>query len=169
MSSVCILIKESGMTRPIFIMIVLVVMAFAGPMFIKKPDGTSFIESPLDYFTSSPKESTTSPIGVTSMQSFYKWQDENGTWHYSDQPQAGQNIETVTVDTNVNLIQGLKIEKKKEDHVRQVPKQAAELPSIPLPMTVPLEKVSKMLDDANNIQQLMDDRTDQIDQATRGR
>lgn len=157
------------MKRPIFIMIVLLVMAFVGPMFIKKPDGTPFIESPLDYFTSSPEDTSSAPLGGSSMQSFYKWQDENGTWHYSDQPQAGQNIETVTVDTNVNLIQGLKVEKKKEYTVSQAKKPAAELPSIPLPMTVPLDKVSKMLDDANNIQQLMDDRTDQIDQATRGR
>ena len=152
------------MTRPIFIMIVLVAMAFIGPMFIKKPDGTPFIESPLDYFTSSSEDASSAPIGGSSMQSFYKWQDENGTWHYSDQPQAGQKIETVTVDTNVNLIQGLKIEKKKERIVSQ-----AKIPSIPLPMTVPLDKVTKMLDDANNIQQLMDARTDQIDQATRGR
>lgn len=103
------------------------------------------------------------------MQSFYKWQDENGSWHYSDQPQAGQNIETVTVDTNVNLIQGLKVEKKKEYAVAKTNKPAAEMPSVPLPMTVPLDKVTQMLDDANNIQQLMDDRTDQIERATRGR
>ena len=75
----------------------------------------------------------------------------------------------MTVDTNVNLIQGLKIEKKKERIVSQAKKPVAELPSIPLPMTVPLDKVTKMLDDANNIQQLMDARTDQLDQATRGR
>lgn len=157
------------MKRPIFIMIVLLVMAFVGPMFIKKPDGTPFIESPLDYFTSSSKDASSSPLGGSSMQSFYKWQDENGTWHYSDQPQAGQNIETVTVDTNVNLIQGLKVEKKKEYAVAKTNKPAAEMPSVPLPMTVPLDKVTQMLDDANNIQQLMDDRTDQIERATRGR
>ena len=103
-------------------------------------------------------------------QSFYKWQDEEGTWHYSDQPQAGEKNETVTVNTNTNLIQGLRIDKKKETTAvaKKMPEKA-ETPSIPLPMTVPLDKVSKMLDDANNIQQLMDNRSDQIEQATRGR
>jgi hypothetical protein len=38
-----------------------------------------------------------------------------------------------------------------------------------LPMTVPLEKVSKMLDEANNIQHVMDNRNKQLEQAIDGR
>ena len=39
------------MKRPIFIMSALVAIALVGPMFMKKPDGTPFIESPLDLFS----------------------------------------------------------------------------------------------------------------------
>jgi hypothetical protein len=158
------------MKRPIFIMCVLVVIAFAGPMLMKKPDGTPFMESPLDLFSTSSTGSQNNESSINTTQSFYKWQDDEGTWHYSDQPQAGKNIETVTVNTNANLIQGLRIEKKKEQVI--VEKKAevkAESSAIGLPMTVPLEKVSKMLEDANNMQQLMDNRNKQIEQATRGR
>ncbi|MFT4763482.1 MAG: hypothetical protein ACI9OH_000569 [Oleispira sp.] len=158
------------MKRPIFIMCVLVVIAFAGPMLMKKPDGTPFMESPLDLFSTSSTGSQNNESSINTTQSFYKWQDDDGTWHYSDQPQAGKNIETVTVNTNANLIQGLRIEKKKEQVI--VEKKAevkAESSAIGLPMTVPLEKVSKMLEDANNMQQLMDNRNKQIEQATRGR
>jgi hypothetical protein len=147
------------MKRPIFIMIILVAIAFAGPMLMTKPDGTPFMEAP---WQSSDQANTS--------QSFYKWQGEDGTWHYSDQPMAGQNIETVTVNIYTNLIQGLRIEKKDNNETEKKPKQAkADIPSIPLPMTVPMDKVSEMLENANNMQQLMDERKKKIDQATQGR
>jgi hypothetical protein len=167
---VCIFNKESWMKRPILIMSVLVAIAFAGPMLMKKPDGTPFMESPLDLFSTSTTGSQNNDTSTSASHSFYKWQDEDGTWHYSDQPKEGQKVETVTVNTNTNLIQGLRIEKKKElvvEEKKTEPK--AETSNLPLPMTVPMEKVSKMLDDANNMQQVMDNRTKQIEQATRGR
>lgn len=153
------------MKRPIFIMITLVAIAFAGPMLMTKPDGTPFMEAP---WQSSDQSSDNSSINTS--QSFYKWQGEDGIWHYSDQPMAGQNIETVTVNTDTNLIQGLRIEKKDNNETEKKPEQAkADIPSIPLPMTVPMDKVSEMLENANNMQQLMDERKNKIDQATQGR
>lgn len=157
------------MKRPIFIMLVLIALAFAGPMLMKKADGTSFLESPLDYFSSDSKGTGSGTSSINSSQSFYKWQDENGTWHYSDQPQAGQNIETVTVNTNTNLIQGLRMEKEEKEPEEKKQEAKEETSSIPLPMTVPFEKVSEMLDDANNLQQVMDNRNKNIEQAVRGR
>lgn len=158
------------MKRPIFIMLVLLALAFAGPMLMKKPDGTPFMESPLDIFSSDSKGTNNGQSTINSSQSFYKWQDEDGTWHYSDQPQAGQNIETVTVNTNTNLIQGLRMEKEEEDEPEKVKKEAKEeTSSIPLPMTVPLDKVSQMLDDATNLQQMMDDRNKKVEKAAFGR
>lgn len=156
------------MKRPIFIMCVLVAIAFAGPMLMKKPDGTPFMESPLDLFSTSSTGSQKNGFSINTTQSFYKWQDDEGVWHYSDQPQEGQEIETVTVNTNTNLIQGLRIEEEKDEvEVERKLEPKVETPSIPLPMTVPLEKVSKMLEDASNMQQVMDDRKKQIDQAGR--
>jgi hypothetical protein len=158
------------MKRPIFIMSALVAIALVGPMIMKKPDGTPFIESPLDLFSTSSTGSQKNESSSLTTQSFYKWQDDDGTWHYSDQPQAGQKIETVTVNTNANLIQGLRLEKKKEQVVEEKkPAPKAESSALSLPMTVPMEKVSKMLEDAANMQQVMDNRTKQIEQATNGR
>jgi hypothetical protein len=158
------------MKRPIFIMCVLVAIAFAGPILLKKPDGSAFIDSPMDFLsTNSTGSKNNEPSNITH-QSFYKWQDDDGTWHYSDQPQAGKNIETVTVNTNTNLIQGLRREKNKELAVIEKKSESkTESLAMPLPMTVPIEKISKMLQNANNIQQLMDDRNQQIEQAIQGR
>jgi hypothetical protein len=158
------------MKRPIFIMCVLVAIAFAGPILLKKPDGSAFIDSPMDFLsTNSTGSKNNEPSNITH-QSFYKWQGDDGTWHYSDQPQAGKNIETVTVNTNTNLIQGLRREKSKELAVIEKKSESKiESLAMPLPMTVPIEKISKMLQNANNIQQLMDDRNQQIEQAIQGR
>lgn len=162
--------KESRMKRPIFIMLVLLAIAFTGPMIMKKPDGTPFLESPLELFSSDFKATNDGQSSINSSQSFYKWQAEDGTWHYSDQPQAGKNIETVTVNTNTNLIQGLRMEKEEESEPEKVKEEAREeTSSIPLPMTVPFEKVSQMLDDANNLQQVMDDRNKKVERALNGR
>jgi len=166
---VCIFNKDSRMKRPIFIMLVLVAIAFAGPMLMKKSDGTPFMESPLDLFSTSSTGSQNNEMSVNTTQSFYKWQDEDGTWHYSDQPGEGQEIETVTVNTNTNLIQGLRTVKKKEIVEEKKPEPKAEAPRLSLPMTVPMEKVSKMMNDASNMQQVMDNRTKQIEKATHGR
>lgn len=158
------------MKRPIFIMLVLLAIAFTGPMIMKKPDGTPFLESPLELFSSDFKATTDGQSSINSSQSFYKWQAEDGTWHYSDQPQAGKNIETVTVNTNTNLIQGLRMEKEEETEPEKVKEEAREeTSSIPLPMTVPFEKASQMLDDANNLQQVMDDRNKKVERALNGR
>jgi hypothetical protein len=153
------------MKRPIFIMLVLVAIAFAGPMLMKKPDGTAFMATPWESLNSAKEDANTN-----TKQSFYKWQDDNGNWHYSDQPQVGKNTETITVNTNTNLIQGLRAEKEDVKVVEEKKLEAKEeAPSLSLPMTVPLEKVSKMLDDANNMQEIMDNRNKQIEQASRGR
>jgi len=151
-------------------MLVLVAIAFAGPMVLKKPDGTPFLESPWDLFSVDSKVPSSIGSGINSSQSFYKWQDENGTWHYSDQPQEGQNIETVTVNTNANLIQGLRAEKEEiiEGPTNEIDVQK-DSASMPLPMTVPFEEVSKMLEDVSNLQQVMDDRKKAIDNATQSR
>jgi hypothetical protein len=158
------------MKRTIFIMCVLVAIAFVGPMLMKKPDGSPFIKSPLDWFSTSPTGLHNNESSSSTSQSFYKWQDDDGTWHYSDKPPAKKNIETVTVNINTNLMQGLRVVKKKEQSIIEKKLQSkVENAPIALSMTVPIEKISKILEDANNIQQLMDNRNKKIEQATLNR
>jgi len=153
------------MKRPIFVMLVLVALAFAGPMLMKKPDGTPFMQFPWEEGEGS---SNGTGISLSPEKSFYKWQDSDGTWHYSDTPRAQGNVETVTVNTNANLIQGLKEEKKPAPVVteKKVEKKV-EASSIPLPMTVPMDKVSDMLKDAQNLQQTLDQRNEQMQKGIR--
>ncbi len=50
-----------------------------------------------------------------SKQTFFKWQDADGVWHYGDRPPAGSNqVSTLQVNTNTNIIQSLKLEPEEE-------------------------------------------------------
>lgn len=165
------------MKRPLYLMVTLTAIALVGPLIIKKPDGTAFIEIP--FFQSSSPANTPSITSSNILsrlnsssspeQSFYKWQDDDGTWHYSDEAPADRNSKTVTVNTNTNLIQGLRPETPDNDSTAKVstPEKSANQdtvsPNIPLPMTIPLEKVHKVLEDAHNIQNIMDSRAKQFD------
>lgn len=164
------------MKRPLYLMAALVAIAFAGPLLMKNPDGTALLELPL---VSSLSQSSPPVSSITSSslfntdsnpeQSFYKWQDDDGTWHYSDQAPADRSSKTVTVNTNTNLIQGLRAGKATTNtvtNVSSVPKNASSnstMPSIPLPMTIPVEKLHKVIEDAHNIQNIMDNRVKQLE------
>jgi hypothetical protein len=155
------------MKRPLFIMCVLFAIAFVGPMLMKMPDGIPFIKSSLDWFSTSSTGLHNNESSSRTTQLFYKWQDDDGTWHYANQPPAEKNTETVTVNTNTNLIQGLRVAKENEQPIIEKNLQPkVENSPMALPMTVPIEKISKILKDANNIQKLMDNRNKKIQQAT---
>ena len=76
--------------HPIFIMCVLVAIAFAESMLLKKPDGSAFIDFPVDFLSTNLTGSKNNESSNMTSQSFYKWQNEDNTWYYSDQPIAGK-------------------------------------------------------------------------------
>ena len=151
------------------LMMALLVIALTGPFFIKKPDGTPLWEFGAP---SLPKLEVPGMDGVDApnvmpndaKQSFYKWQDEQGRWYYSDKPRTDGDVEVVTVDTKANVIPGMSEEQLKSHRKTEVlkPQSAPNVPSMPLPMTVPLDKVSKMVDDAQGIQTLLEQRNEQM-------
>ena len=95
---------------------------------------------------------------------YYKWQDSKGTWHFGDTLPKGVAAIEVNVDTAANVLR---------------PVAAPEVPSsdtntsdgassiVPLPMTVSPTQLSTLIDDAKNVQNLMDDRVKNIEAATR--
>lgn len=103
----------------------------------------------------------------SSITTFYKWKDENGTWHYSDKPSVkNDDVETIDVNLNTNLIKGLRPVQKERvtvsENVVSTPKES----SIPLPITVPLEKVQKIIKDARGVQDLINNREEEIKRAS---
>jgi hypothetical protein len=59
-------------------------------MLLMKPDGSAFIDFPMDFLPTNSTGSKNKESNNMTSQLFYKWQDDDGTWYYSDQPQAGK-------------------------------------------------------------------------------
>lgn len=103
------------------------------------------------------EEAEEKKAGTTTV---YKWQDKNGEWHFSNQPPAeGVASKVITYRSDTNVIQSTKAPAKPE------PASEPETPTANplLPITNP-EKVKKLMDDAKNIEKLLQDRQEQMDQ-----
>lgn len=94
----------------------------------------------------------------------YKWQDESGEWHFSNQPPPGgmtSSVETYRNDVNITQAPS-PIEEEKPalaETGTDIPQTAAPL----LPITDP-ERVQQLIEDAKNVQKLVDQRQQQIDE-----
>ncbi len=157
-----------------FICFVLV-LGVAGMFFIKKPDGQPWLQ-PSDFlpdFSSWGRkfgqtlENTTgeevdglNKMGKTRV---FKWKDKYGNTQFSDKPPfntAGiSDLKEVWIDPDVNLMEGIKMLEEEESQGAGV---SSSLP-VPLPTTVPLDQVPKLINDAKNVQELMNQRAKNLD------
>ncbi|KZY28405.1 MULTISPECIES: DUF4124 domain-containing protein [unclassified Oleiphilus] len=109
-----------------FITISILAAAIILPFFFKMDNGKPTLAMPTsadlipdkilpDSLTGNESSSSTTSSSSSNKVSFYKWQDATGMWHYGDRPPAGaQNVSTMNVNTNVNIIQSVKIESDEE-------------------------------------------------------
>lgn len=96
-----------------------------------------------------------------TQQIFYKWQDEQGRWHMGDEPPEGVKLHPIEVDTAANILQPVVAPNRKTPEAVKSPESSVTLPS---PLTIRPEQVKTLLQDAQNVQQLMNERTQQIEQ-----
>ncbi len=104
-------------------------------------------------------------INEENETTIYKWQDDSGEWHFSNQPPpADVNSSVKTYDNNVNITQTpppAPVENKPEQPARttdDIPKTAAPL----LPITDP-ERVKQLIEDAKNVRELVGNRQQTLD------
>lgn len=176
-------------------LLLLLVLGMAGPFFLKRPDGKPWLtmdqvlpnnelpnseslKSQLSYqlqktkqwildatpkFTSGSDSESSSGSEATKV---YRWKGSDGSWQLSDQPPADGQAEMIMVDPNTNLIQGLS-EPVEEEIVEQTPAQEPSV-GVPLPMTVPLDQVSKLQEDAKKVQEQLNKRNEALEEAVNG-
>lgn len=95
----------------------------------------------------------------------YKWQDAAGEWHFSNQPPpTGIKGSVETYRSDVNITQAppppvAPAEEVAEQGASDIPTSAAPL----LPITDP-ERVKQLIEDAKNVQGLVNSRQQTIDQ-----
>lgn len=163
-----------------FLLFVLV-LGLAGPFFLRSPNGEPY----LDYrefvpSVSSIKEKANGIINTASGSSsdnlppneeiqtsdgkvqVYRWQDENGVWQYSDRPPTGIDRQTISVNTNENILPSQSIAEETENEVEEAQDNSEEGADIalPLPLTVPVNQVPQLIEDAKEIQELMNQRSE---------
>ncbi|MCW8956203.1 MAG: DUF4124 domain-containing protein [Gammaproteobacteria bacterium] len=120
------------------------------------------------------------PLSATSVTTdrdvtVYKWVDENGQTHFSEKPPVGETAQTMELKTDTNVVQGTKIPEQEQqedgfggriislgkssgsksdsdsDSGDEASDSGLENPYTP-------EGLQKLIDDANNVSKLMEQR-----------
>jgi len=150
------------MLKPIIFMIIMLIIAFIGPFIMQGGSLQDLKSNPLSLFTTPSDDSDKQEFSnVSSSQTFYKWQDENGQWHYSDKEFAAANSEKVSVNTESNLIQGLR---KKEEEEEEDKENLLVSRVTALPVSVSPEKVKDVFEDAETVRDAPQERFKQIEE-----
>lgn len=112
------------MKWPMRILIIgVLIAAVVFPIFMKKKDGTPVMK--LEDWIPAP------PAGITSEAKVaYKWKDAQGRTVYSDQKPPNQSWETLELDPNANVMQG--IPKPKGTSAEESPSMVPGLTANPL-------------------------------------
>ena len=151
----------------------LLVLGIAGLFFIKKPDGTPWLS--LDDFipdARSIKNTLDDAMpeqiiggGESESVAVYKWRDSNGTWQYSDRPPKGLEAEQIFVSSNANRdlspapLPTIDPEPAENKNGRAVFIKDSSLS----PTTIAPDKIATLIEDAKNIQNLVDERQKILD------
>lgn len=144
-------------------MIAIVVIAIAAPFFIPGPNGTPIFT--LDMFKfdkpsiSMPdlnlgSGSNTGSGGSAANQTLYRYQDENGVWHFTDQLPAEGSAEVIEVsDTNL-----MEAPPPPPPSVEREPEVSAN------PLTA-ITRGAEVMEEAQAVQEMLDERLDDMDQS----
>ena len=171
------------MKRFCYFAVMLLLTSVALLFYIKKPDGKPYLELGMferysekvsgdvsDFASQSADTLTSQAKKLTEKLSLsndaskpvvvYKWQDEQGQWHYADTPHP--NYFSIAVSLDPNDITVLPAETFQADE-----KQAATVKADETPSTLGVydpKNVQKMMQDAEQAKQLMEQRNKQLEQ-----
>lgn len=163
------------------LMILVLVLGLAGPFVLKGPDGRPWMSvddlginsGALSWERLSLRakglwsEVTGGVSRITGGEPargtrIYRWRDSEGNWQYSDRPNPNGVSETIVVDSNTNVIQATPLSQPETKKESEVTAQSPQI-GVPLPLTVNPGQVSKLIKDAKQVQELMNQRNDALE------
>jgi hypothetical protein len=134
-----------------------VVLALAAPFFMKKPDGSPMLtlqsiglQSVVDKVAATKHE-----LNVPKTAQVYRWQDEHGVWHYSDQAQTSA-AEKHQVNISQNRLKHLEV-------ASETDKQADSAAPTVVPERASLGDVPQLLKQVEQIKQTAEQRNRVLD------
>jgi hypothetical protein len=106
---------------------------------------------------------------------YYRWQDDSGVWQFSELPNRNTLNLVVRTDPNANVLQGLSEEQIDVALGRFKPPTNSIVEGnpmangegldneIPIPTTIPVTEIPKLIEQAKDVQKLMEDRVKNMD------
>lgn len=106
----------------------------------------------------------------------YRWKDKHGVWQFSDEPNQHTPNIVVSMNTQENVIQSLTRETINTALGRQAEPESDELDSkeddktlaldspIPIPSTIPMAQIPELINQAKDVQSLMNDRIKRLNE-----
>lgn len=163
------------MKQFLYLMICIVALGLGSLFVLKKPDGQPWLNLSNFYnhqsvtqkvtgFKDTVVNKTNSLLnqGSNSLSSgedpiIYKWQDEQGVWHYSDK--KVENAKAWTKPENLTIIPAIKPLDKAEIKSVKTSSKVEKISSA----SSQSNKIKDLINDTNNVQNIMDNRTKNID------
>lgn len=157
------------------LLIGILIIACIAPLFIKGPDGEpvmtlddwsiSLPDSVTDLFEDGLPTSALSPAGDDAPEptttTVYKWQDEEGQWHFSNTPPKELIAEEMEISSDINLMDAYVPPPEPE----QQQAAASAMPQIPGgAITATPEQVQEMMETVTNLQETIDQRKADMDE-----
>ena len=147
------------MAKYMILGVLLLVGAIVAPLFIKGPDGKPIMT--LDELMPDTDSLSIGELGTAdstaSSAEFYRYQDAEGKWHYTDQPPQDQaGLEKVEVDLSANNMDAVQ--------PRPAKAEGADRPAEPAAGVASLSQMADLVDNAQEVQTLMDDRDSRLQQ-----
>ena len=154
------------------LMLVLLIVAMFLPMWLRGPDGKPMMS--LDDWVSIPSDLGETPSRLLEQISsaadsaldkapvpepdtapakaasgFYRWQDDQGVWHFSDKPPEGrQDVQSEALPELSNAMEAVEITEE-VDTGQSLPANSSMAPPVALPEGVSQEAIEEMLQDAH--------------------
>ena len=147
----------------------LLIIACIAPLFLKGPDGGPIMT--LDDWKFEIPDSVTAlfdkgsemtlgddaALGAEST-TVYKWQDDDGQWHFSTTLPAQQVVEEMELSGDINIMEAY------VPPPEEVIAQTSAAPSMPTgPLSVSPDQLKDMMETVNNLQDTVDQRKANID------
>jgi len=159
-------------------MIFIVVLACAGPFILKRSDGRpwmtfSDLKAPdvavpdISPLTDQVKKlsSVDSNNHSAELTTVYKWQDEDGVWHFSDKASTTSPSEEIKINHTTNMVH-----MEKQDTPKAIPQTQSnenvannEVKLLDTEAS-PYEQLPNLIDQAKNVEKLLDKRQKQQEQ-----
>ncbi len=171
------------------LLLTLVILSLALPFILKRPDGQPLLSladigQDLSALGDNIKSTVLSSIETVKQiddsndvngeqdqpktTTLYRWQDARGQWHFSNKPsETGQSFK-ITPNSSIQSPRQAQPVSNDEDTVttaKSDQKSTEQNEDLPLPLST--KQAIKTLEDAKNIQKLMDNRSEQLDEALR--